>query len=209
MQWPPTPTPALKGMKPNGFVAAASTTSSNWMPIDVAAVSISFANAMLTARNEFSRSFVNSAASVELTVCTGATRPTTSAARRTQVGVTPPITRGTTPLRVVRAARVDALGREGDEHVCADREPAVGERLDDQIAGAAHVAGRGQDDHLARTGVLDDRRRTRREGRRARAPATRRRASARTRSRRRRRRSPPSRRSASGRSPRRAVDRRT
>ncbi len=50
---------------------------------------------MFTARNEFSSSLVNSAASAELTVCTGATRPMTSAARRTQAGDTPPMTRGT------------------------------------------------------------------------------------------------------------------
>ena len=82
-------------MNPNGLVDAAATISSNWRPSDIAAVSISLAKAMLTARNEFSSSFVNSAASAELTVCTGATRPMTSAARRTQAGETPPITRGT------------------------------------------------------------------------------------------------------------------
>ena len=61
---------------------------------------------------EFSSSLVNSAASVELTVWTGVTRPITSAARRTQAGDTPPTTRGTTagssargPDRCARARR--------------------------------------------------------------------------------------------------------
>ena len=45
-------------------------------------------------------------------------------------------------LQVAMLARrqgVDALGREGDEHVLAGRSPRSAERLDEQLARAAHV----------------------------------------------------------------------
>ena len=63
MQWPPRPGPGLKLMKPNGFVAAASTTSQTSMPIRSQSCASSLTSAMLTERKMFSSSFVSSAAS--------------------------------------------------------------------------------------------------------------------------------------------------
>ena len=54
-------------------------------------------------------------------------------------------------------ARVDPLGGEGDEHVLAGDETAAGERLDEHPAGRADRRRRGEDDRLARAGVVDDR----------------------------------------------------
>ena len=50
-------------MKPNGFVAAASTTSQTSMPIRSQSCASSLTSAMLTERKMFSSSFVSSAAS--------------------------------------------------------------------------------------------------------------------------------------------------
>ena len=63
MQWPPRPGPGLKRMKPNGFVAAASTTSQTSMSIRSQSCASSLTSAMLTERKMFSSSFVSSAAS--------------------------------------------------------------------------------------------------------------------------------------------------
>ena len=63
MQWPPRPGPGLKGMKPNGFVAAASTTSQMSIAIRSQRIASSLTSAMLTERKMFSSSFVSSAAS--------------------------------------------------------------------------------------------------------------------------------------------------
>ena len=70
MQWPPRPGPGLKLMNPNGFVAAASTTSQTSMPIRSQSCASSFTSAMLTERKMFSSSFVSSAASAVETVWT-------------------------------------------------------------------------------------------------------------------------------------------
>ena len=75
MQWPPSPGPGLKLMKPNGFVSAASTTSQTSMSIRSHSCASSLTSAMLTARKMFSRSFVSSAASGELTGTTVSTAP--------------------------------------------------------------------------------------------------------------------------------------
>ena len=70
MQWPPRPGPGLKRMKPNGFVAAASTTSQMSIPIRSHSWASSLTSAMLTERKMFSSSFVSSAASGVETSCT-------------------------------------------------------------------------------------------------------------------------------------------
>ena len=57
-------------MNPNGFVAAASTTSQMSTPIARAIVLISFTSAMLTQRNVFSSSFAISAVRALETGCT-------------------------------------------------------------------------------------------------------------------------------------------
>ena len=49
-----------------------------------------------------------------------------AAARRKQLSLTPPITRGVLQLHVLAHARVDALGGERHEHVLADPQPALG-----------------------------------------------------------------------------------
>ena len=67
-------------------------------------------------------------------------------------------------LGVVRAARIDALGREGHEHVGADREATLGERIDDEVARAANVARGREDDDLADPRVRNDRLAGRLEG---------------------------------------------
>ena len=50
MQWPPTPGPGWKLMKPNGFVAAASTTSHASIFMRSHSMASSFTSAMLTFR---------------------------------------------------------------------------------------------------------------------------------------------------------------
>ena len=138
MQWPPRPGPGLKRMKPNGFVAAASTTSQMSIPIRSQSTASSLTSAMLTARKVFSRSFVSSAASgVE-------TRWTVSIARRVELGGALGA-RGRDPAddlrrrlrRPVGAARVDALGREREVEVLACAQAA---RLEDRLEELARRA---------------------------------------------------------------------
>ena len=62
MQWPPTPGPGWKRMKPNGFVAAASMTSQTSIPTSWQTIAISLTSAMFTWRKVFSSSFASSAA---------------------------------------------------------------------------------------------------------------------------------------------------
>ena len=69
MQWPPRPGPGWKDMNPNGFVAAASTTSQTSMSIRSQSCASSLTSAMFTERKMFSRSFVSSAASGDDTRC--------------------------------------------------------------------------------------------------------------------------------------------
>ena len=66
---------ARSDMKPNGFVAAASTTSQTSMPIRSQSCASSLTSAMLTERKMFSSSFVSSAASGEETVWTVSIAP--------------------------------------------------------------------------------------------------------------------------------------
>jgi hypothetical protein len=61
-------------------------------------------------------------------------------------------------LRVLIDAGVDALGGERDEHVLTGVQPALGERLHEQLARATDVCGRGEHDRLLGTGVAHDRR---------------------------------------------------
>ena len=67
MQWPPSPGPGLKRMKPKGLVAAASSTSQTSMPMRSKTILSSLTRAMLTARKMFSISLVASAARAEET----------------------------------------------------------------------------------------------------------------------------------------------
>ena len=60
-------------------------------------------------------------------------------------------------LLVVAHAGVDPLGGERHEHVLTDPQTALGERLGEQLAGGAHVRGRGQHQRLPGTGVAHDR----------------------------------------------------
>ena len=62
-------------MNPNGFVAAASTTSQKSIFIRSQSCAISFTSAMLTERKMFSSSFVSSADSGEVTGWTVSTAP--------------------------------------------------------------------------------------------------------------------------------------
>ena len=62
-------------MNPNGFVAAASTTSQTSMSIRSQSCASSLTSAMLTERKMFSRSFVSSAASGVETVWIVSTAP--------------------------------------------------------------------------------------------------------------------------------------
>ena len=82
MQCPPRPGPGLKLMKPNGFVAAASTTSHRSIFIRSQSCASSFTSAMLTERKMFSSSFVSSADSGEETRWTVSTAPPYRAAAR-------------------------------------------------------------------------------------------------------------------------------
>ena len=96
MQWPPRPGPGLKLMKPNGFVAAASTTSQKSIFIRSQSCASSLTSAMLTERKMFSSSLVSSAASGDVTRCTVSTaEPYSSAARSVHASVIPPTILGT------------------------------------------------------------------------------------------------------------------
>ncbi len=59
-------------------------------------------------------------------------------------------------LRVRLDAGVDPLGRERDEHVLAGDEPALGERVDEQLARGADIARRREHDRLAGARVAHD-----------------------------------------------------
>ena len=65
MQCPPSPGPGWKGMNPNGFVDAASSTSQTSISIRSQSCASSFTSAMFTERKMFSSSFESSAASGE------------------------------------------------------------------------------------------------------------------------------------------------
>ena len=64
------PGPGSKRMKPNGLVAAASTTSQTSMPIRSQSCASSLTSAMLTERKMFSSSLLSSATSGEETSTT-------------------------------------------------------------------------------------------------------------------------------------------
>src|ERR671936_233277 len=112
MQCPPRPGPGRKLMKPNGFVAAAPTTSQTSMPIRSQSCASSLTSAMFTERKMFSSSFVNSAASgVETSTIVSTARRYTSRARRVHSGVIPPTTFGV--VFVVQSERPGST-RSGD-----------------------------------------------------------------------------------------------
>ena len=107
-------------MKPNGFVAAASTTSQTSMPIRSQSCASSLTSAMLTERKMFSSSFVSSAASGVETRVHGVDRAAVDrggrlGARRREAA--DDLRRRL--RRPVGAARVDALGRDREVEVLA------------------------------------------------------------------------------------------
>src|ERR1051325_10129189 len=59
-------------------------------------------------------------------------------------------------LGMALVARVDALGREGDEDVRADLQAPLAQRLDEQLARAADVGRRRQDEQLPGDDVGQD-----------------------------------------------------
>ena len=95
MQWPPTPGPGVKRMKPNGLVAAASMTSQTSRPIRSHSRASWLTSAMLTFRKTFSRSLASSAASGDESSTTWSLmRRSSAAARAVLCGVVPPTSRG-------------------------------------------------------------------------------------------------------------------
>ena len=118
MQWPPRPGPGVKRMKPNGLVAAASTTSQTSTPMRSQSIAISFMSAMLTERKMFSSSFASSAVSGAETGTSVSTalrverHGALGAGRREAADDL-----GHRAHGVVGAARVDALGRHGEVEV--------------------------------------------------------------------------------------------
>ena len=123
-----------------------------------AASANSNASAMFAARNVFSISFAISAASgardrVDLRA---GVAQDARGALEALLGHAADDARGRL-LGVGLDARVDALGGEGDEDVLAGDEAAARERLDEQPARRADRRRRGEDDRLARAGVVDDR----------------------------------------------------
>ena len=83
-------------MKPNGFVAAASTTSQMSIPIRSQSCASSLTSAMLTERKMFSSSFVSSAASgVETRWTLSMALPYSAAAASVDASLMPPTTFGT------------------------------------------------------------------------------------------------------------------
>ncbi len=59
-------------------------------------------------------------------------------------------------LLVVGDSGIDALGRERNEHVLSDAQPALAERLHEQLAGGADVRRRGQHERLAGARMAHD-----------------------------------------------------
>ncbi len=95
MQWPPTPGPGVKRMKPNGLVAAASMTSQTSRPIRSHRSASWLTSAILTFRKTFSRSLASSAASGDESSTTWSLmRRSRAAARAVLRGVVPPTSRG-------------------------------------------------------------------------------------------------------------------
>ena len=59
-------------------------------------------------------------------------------------------------LLLLGHAGIEALGRERDEHILADAQAALAQRLDEQLAGAPHVGGRRHHERLAGSRVAHD-----------------------------------------------------
>ncbi len=113
-------------MNPNGLVFAASITSHTSMSILWHISAISLTRPMLTARNVFSSSFTISATRVELTGTTRVDRRPVE--QRGRLGACGPDTAhdfGNVAGVEVLVARIDALGREGEEEVDVRLEPRL------------------------------------------------------------------------------------
>ena len=151
MQWPPRPGPGSKRMKPNGFVAAASTTSQMSIPIRSQSCASSLTSAMLTERKMFSSSFVSSAASgVETRWTLSIALPYSAAAASVDASLIPPTTFGT--VFVVWSMRPGST-RSG-ENARWKSTPAVSpeprfEDRQDLVAGRARVRRRLEHDEVA------------------------------------------------------------
>ena len=99
MQCPPIPGPGKNGIKPNGLVPAASTTSQIFTPILSQSWANSFTKAILTLRKMFSNSFSISATFGDETGITLLTiNPWAAHAKVVHHFVTPPATIGVFPV---------------------------------------------------------------------------------------------------------------
>ena len=144
-------------MKPNGFVLAASTTSHTLMFIRSHISASSLTRPMFTARNVFSSSLTISATRVELTgTMVSMARAVELRRELRAVG-----REAADDLRHVvrlerRVARIDALGREGEEEVDAGLEAGRLEHRLDDFVGRPRIGRRLEDDQHARMQVLRD-----------------------------------------------------
>ena len=159
MQWPPRPGPGLNDMNPNGLVAAASTTSHTSIPIRSQSCASSLTSAMLTERKMFSSSFVSSAASGGRDHVDVVDRALVEACGRLGRGLVDSADhlRGRS-RREVLAARIDALGREGEVEVAARLQAAdLLEQGTEDVAGRPRIRGRLEHDQVALAEVGADR----------------------------------------------------
>ena len=144
-------------MNPNGFVAAASTTSQTLRPSRSHISASSFTRPMLTARKVFSSSFTISATRVELT-------STTRVDRRGVERLRQPRARWRraaddlrhVPRREVRIAGIDALRREREEEIAPGDEAAAFENRLHDLVGRARIGRRFENDEMARPQVRRD-----------------------------------------------------
>ncbi len=159
MQCPPRPGPGVNFMKPNGLVAAASITSHTSTPSRSHMMAISLTRPMLIMRKVFSSSLAISATSAVDTGTTVLSAWPYQATARFEAG------RGDAAHHLggvdggpIFAARVDPLGREGQEEVLPHFQPAgFFQARQHQLARGAGVGARFEHDHHAGVHVLGQR----------------------------------------------------
>ena len=146
-------------MKPYGLVAAASTTSQTSMPIRSQRIASSLTSAMFTERKMFSSSLVSSADSGVETATTSSQTSLVELDGPAQALVGQPADDlGRVAQRVVGAARVDPLGREGEEEVAPGRQAGLLQQRGEALARGAGVGGRLEHHQLARLQHVGERR---------------------------------------------------
>ena len=142
-------------MKPNGLVAAASTTSQTLMPSRSHISASSFTRPMFTARNVFSSSFTISATCGRADLDDRVDRRRVErlgerrARRRRAADDLRHVAR-----REVRVARIDALGRERQEEIASGHQAALLENRPDDFVRSTRIGGRFEDDELPGMQVL-------------------------------------------------------